>query len=322
MAPALRRPRRRTGSARAAPRRGSAAPRGQDAACRRTRFRPRRSAPRAAALKPVDAVLADADDGQPARRCGSLARDRVRQRHATHPHSRRHRRRRGCWRSGWPAAPISTVTLSLAGRTAAPARAAGAGAHRRLRRRRGPRGLSGRRAHRRADRRHASLCQRRSRPMRRGRARSRRAAAWRCGGRRGPRSPATAGSRSSDARRRGARARGRRRAASSSRSAARSWRRSRQAPQHHYLIRSVDPVDPPLPLPHVTYVTGRGPFSEADERALHDRRTASMSSSPRTAAAARPTARSRRRARSASRSIMLRRPPAARGARRRDRRRC
>ena len=40
------------------------------------------------------------------------------------------------------------------------------------------------------------------------------------------------------------------------------------APQHHYLIRSVDPVEPPLPLPHVSYVTGRGPFSEADDRAL------------------------------------------------------
>ena len=40
------------------------------------------------------------------------------------------------------------------------------------------------------------------------------------------------------------------------------------APQHRYLIRSVDPVDPPLPLPHVAYVTARGPFSEADDRAL------------------------------------------------------
>jgi precorrin-6A/cobalt-precorrin-6A reductase len=40
------------------------------------------------------------------------------------------------------------------------------------------------------------------------------------------------------------------------------------APQHHYLIRSVDPVDPPLPLPHATYVTARGPFAEADDRAL------------------------------------------------------
>jgi precorrin-6A/cobalt-precorrin-6A reductase len=40
------------------------------------------------------------------------------------------------------------------------------------------------------------------------------------------------------------------------------------APQHHYLIRSVDPVEPPLPLPDVNYVTGRGPFSEANDRAL------------------------------------------------------
>jgi precorrin-6A/cobalt-precorrin-6A reductase len=40
------------------------------------------------------------------------------------------------------------------------------------------------------------------------------------------------------------------------------------APQHHYLIRSVDPVDPPLPVPHATYITARGPFSEADDRAL------------------------------------------------------
>jgi precorrin-6A/cobalt-precorrin-6A reductase len=40
------------------------------------------------------------------------------------------------------------------------------------------------------------------------------------------------------------------------------------APQHHYLIRSVDPVDPPLPLPHAVYVTARGPFSEESDRAL------------------------------------------------------
>ena len=40
------------------------------------------------------------------------------------------------------------------------------------------------------------------------------------------------------------------------------------APQHRYLIRSVDPVDPPLPLPQVAYVTARGPFSAADDRAL------------------------------------------------------
>jgi precorrin-6A/cobalt-precorrin-6A reductase len=42
----------------------------------------------------------------------------------------------------------------------------------------------------------------------------------------------------------------------------------RDVPQHYYLIRSVDPVDPLLPLPHVGYVTGRGPFGQADDRAL------------------------------------------------------
>lgn len=41
-----------------------------------------------------------------------------------------------------------------------------------------------------------------------------------------------------------------------------------QAPQHHYLVRSVDPVDPPLSVPHAAYVTGRGPFTEADDCAL------------------------------------------------------
>jgi len=40
------------------------------------------------------------------------------------------------------------------------------------------------------------------------------------------------------------------------------------APQHFYLIRSVDPVAPPLPLPRVDYLVERGPFSEADDRAL------------------------------------------------------
>jgi precorrin-6A/cobalt-precorrin-6A reductase len=41
-----------------------------------------------------------------------------------------------------------------------------------------------------------------------------------------------------------------------------------QAPQHRYLVRSVDPVDPPLAVPHATYITGRGPFTEVDDRAL------------------------------------------------------
>jgi precorrin-6A/cobalt-precorrin-6A reductase len=41
-----------------------------------------------------------------------------------------------------------------------------------------------------------------------------------------------------------------------------------RAPQHEYLIRSVDPVDPPLALPQASYITARGPFEESDERVL------------------------------------------------------
>jgi precorrin-6A/cobalt-precorrin-6A reductase len=40
------------------------------------------------------------------------------------------------------------------------------------------------------------------------------------------------------------------------------------APQHHYLIRSVDPVEPKLAVPDASYLLARGPFHEADERAL------------------------------------------------------
>lgn len=40
------------------------------------------------------------------------------------------------------------------------------------------------------------------------------------------------------------------------------------APQHSYLVRSVDPVEPPLDLPDVTYVHDRGPFKVAAEKAL------------------------------------------------------
>lgn len=40
------------------------------------------------------------------------------------------------------------------------------------------------------------------------------------------------------------------------------------APQHHYLIRSVDPVEPPLAVPDAVYLLARGPFREAEERAL------------------------------------------------------
>jgi precorrin-6A/cobalt-precorrin-6A reductase len=40
------------------------------------------------------------------------------------------------------------------------------------------------------------------------------------------------------------------------------------APQHVYLVRSVDPVEPPLAVPHATYIQARGPFREADDHAL------------------------------------------------------
>jgi precorrin-6A/cobalt-precorrin-6A reductase len=40
------------------------------------------------------------------------------------------------------------------------------------------------------------------------------------------------------------------------------------APQHYYLVRSVDPVEPPLALPQATYLIARGPFAEPAERAL------------------------------------------------------
>jgi len=40
------------------------------------------------------------------------------------------------------------------------------------------------------------------------------------------------------------------------------------APQHYYLVRSVDPVDPPLPVPQAIYLTARGPFAETAEREL------------------------------------------------------
>ncbi|MGX9964854.1 cobalt-precorrin-6A reductase [Roseomonas sp. F4] len=42
------------------------------------------------------------------------------------------------------------------------------------------------------------------------------------------------------------------------------------APQHRYLIRSVDPITPPPPMPEVTCLTARGPFTLADEEALLD----------------------------------------------------
>jgi precorrin-6A/cobalt-precorrin-6A reductase len=41
-----------------------------------------------------------------------------------------------------------------------------------------------------------------------------------------------------------------------------------EAPQHRYVVRSVDPIEPPLAVSDVTYLVARGPFPESDERAL------------------------------------------------------
>jgi precorrin-6A/cobalt-precorrin-6A reductase len=41
-----------------------------------------------------------------------------------------------------------------------------------------------------------------------------------------------------------------------------------EAPQHFYLIRSVDRIEPPIAVPHAAYITARGPFEERAERAL------------------------------------------------------
>jgi precorrin-6A/cobalt-precorrin-6A reductase len=40
------------------------------------------------------------------------------------------------------------------------------------------------------------------------------------------------------------------------------------APQHHYLVRSVDAIEPKLAVPDASYLLARGPFREAEERAL------------------------------------------------------
>lgn len=40
------------------------------------------------------------------------------------------------------------------------------------------------------------------------------------------------------------------------------------APQHNYLARSVDPVEPPLNLPHIRYLLARGPFDLDGETRL------------------------------------------------------
>lgn len=41
-----------------------------------------------------------------------------------------------------------------------------------------------------------------------------------------------------------------------------------EAPQHHWVIRVIDPIEQPLDLPHATIVTARGPFKLGDDIAL------------------------------------------------------
>ncbi len=45
------------------------------------------------------------------------------------------------------------------------------------------------------------------------------------------------------------------------------------APQHRYIIRSVDPVTPPLDVPEASYILATGPFEEEAERELLERNT-------------------------------------------------
>lgn len=40
------------------------------------------------------------------------------------------------------------------------------------------------------------------------------------------------------------------------------------APQHHYVVRSVDPIVPPLDVPHADYLLARGPFTQHADQAL------------------------------------------------------
>lgn len=40
------------------------------------------------------------------------------------------------------------------------------------------------------------------------------------------------------------------------------------APQHHYVIRVIDPIQEPLPFPNATVICARGPFKREDDLAL------------------------------------------------------
>ncbi len=91
--------------------------------------------------QPVDAVLADADDGQPARRCGSVRRQRISKRHEAHPHSRRHHGSAAARRAPGRAPRSRGDAVARRPHRRAGA-AAGSGAGRRIRRRGRPRRLA------------------------------------------------------------------------------------------------------------------------------------------------------------------------------------
>ena len=180
----------------------------------------------------------------------------------------------GAWPSGCAERADLDVTLSLAGRTASPVphavpvRSGGFG---------GVDGLANylQRACRRPDRCDASLCERmsanaaapRARPVCR---------SSRCAGRRGARSQATAGPKST-MRARGGGARRRQPRHVFLALGRNELAPFATAPQHHYLIRSVDPVDPPLPLPHADLHHRRAARSAKPTTARCSSRTASTS---------------------------------------------
>ena len=215
-------------------------------------------------------------------------------------------------RRGWPAGPTSDPLLSMAGRTSdprplpIPTRIGGFG---------GVAGLAGflaRRADRGGDRRHASLRGRdvpqRGRGLRAGRRAAARPAppGLEAAGR------AIAGSRSAsmdeavqalgEAPRRVFLTVGRLELASFA-----------AAPQHTYLVRTIEPIGDALPVPNVIAIQDRAPFDEAAERRLMERERHRDGGDARIPAVRRPIRRSRRRALSACRSSSWRgrRSPAA-----------
>ena len=288
----------RTGSARRAPRRGSAQPRGRDAACRRTRSRRRRPArarpgsgrrrrPRRCRRSTASAAVRPSRRAQSRRDMRAFSFSAAPRRRGGSPTPRRR--------------PDLEVTLSLAGRTATSGRAAGAGA--RSAASAAPQGLADYLAAERIDalidatHPYAATMS----PMRRGP--PQRAGVPLLALRRPPgsRSRAIAGPRPpmrraavralGDAPRRVFLALGRNEIAPFA-----------AAPQHHYLVRSVDPVEPPLACrTRATSIGARAVHASRRSRAARRARHRDRGGQEQRRRAP-PTARSRRRARLGLRS--------------------